>query len=62
MALNAITMSAAHAAISQKRSLSEFSGYRDDKSNPHPSTEGGITSSYLEQKRCDVELGYEAGL
>ena len=37
-------------------------GYRDHKGNPHPPTEGGVTSSYLEQKRCDVELGYEAGL
>ena len=61
MALNAITMSAAHAAISQKR-LSEFSGYRDHKGKPHPPTEGGVTSSYLEQKCCYVELGYEAGL
>src|SRR4051794_1286291 len=42
--------------------LSEFSGYRDHKGKPHPPTEGGITSSYLEQKRCDVELGYEARL
>ena len=42
--------------------FSEFSGYRDHKGKPHPPTEGGVTSSYLEQKCCYVELGYEAGL